>query len=315
MPAPDLVLLAHGSERLPALTVSSALTTWTLAPVLLGGVVLAGGLYLAGVSRLRRRGVAWSTGRVVSWFVGLAIVALTSSSAIGSYDGTLFTVHSLQHLLLQMLAPVPLALAAPVTLALRALPRGGRRRLLAVLHSRFASVVTHPLVAFAIFIVSPFVLYYSPLYEATLRYDWLHDLNHVHFLAVGLLFFGVLLGLDPFPRQVPYTFRFMLILLLGPMHVLLGVPVMMGDDVFALDYYRELGRTWGPSLVEDQQFGGGLLWVFGDVVTVAFLAGVFAQWLRSDSREAKRVDRNLDRLYGDGPTMPAPWTVSSQQRT
>ena len=60
--------------------------------------------------------------------------------------------------------------------------------------------------------------------------------------------------------------------------------------------------------------GGGLLWVFGDVVTVAFLGGVFLQWLRSDAREAKRVDRNLDRLYGDGPTMPAPWTVEQPRR-
>ena len=308
-----LPVLAHGSADLPELTPARMLSTWTFDPVLICGLLLAAGLYLYAVRRLRARGVRWSTGRCVLWLLGLLVIFVATSSAVGAYDETLFTVHAVQHMLLQMLAPVPLALAAPITLALRTLPPPGRRRLLAVLHSRFSRLVTFPLVAYGIFVVSPFVLYYSPLYEATLRNTWLHNLGHLHFIAVGFLLFSVLLALDPLPHPIPYVFRVMMIIGLGPMHVLLGIPVMMGNEIFAEDYYAGLARDWGPTLLTDQQTGGGLLWVFGDVVTVAFLGGIFLQWLRADDREARRTDRQLDRLHGDSPTMPAPWTVPAAE--
>jgi putative copper resistance protein D len=304
-------VLAHGDARLPELTPARVLDTWTFDPLLLTALVVAAGVYLYAVARLRARGVSWSTGRCVLWLVGLLTVFIATSSSVGAYDTTLFTMHAVQHMLLQMLAPVPLALAAPFTLALRTLPRGGRRALLSVLHSRLSRVLTHPLVAYAIFIVSPFVLYYSPLYEATLRNDVLHDVGHLHFIMTGFLLFAVLVGVDPLPHRMPYVYRVMMIFGLGPMHVLLGIPVMMGSDIFAESYYLGLARDWGPTLLSDQQTGGGLLWIFGDVVTVAFLGGIYLQWLRSDDREARRVDRQLDRLYGDGPTMPAPWTVAA----
>ena len=86
-----------------------------------------------------------------------------------------------------------------MTLALRTLPAGPRRTLLAVLHSRVARVLTFPLVAFGLFVANPFVLYFSGLYRATLEHAWLHELVHLHFIAVGCLFFWPLIGLDPLP--------------------------------------------------------------------------------------------------------------------
>ena len=49
-----------------------------------------------------------------------------------------------QHMILSMVVPLFCALGAPVTLALRTLPRRPRRWLLAVLHSRVAKVLTFP---------------------------------------------------------------------------------------------------------------------------------------------------------------------------
>ena len=308
-------LLAHGLESartLPPLTPERWLTTWEVEPQVAAVLALAAAAYIAAVVRLRRRGIAWGTGRVVLWMLGLLVVLVGTSSSVGVYDGALFSAHAIQHMLLQMLAPVPLALAAPITLALRVLAPPRRRLLLRLLHSRVAVFLTRPLVAFAAFAFTPFVLYYTPLYEATLRNDLLHNLNHAHYVMLGFLLFSVLLGLDPLPHRLPYFYRLFLLFALGPIHVLLGVPIMMGSSIFALDYYQELGRTWGPSLVEDQQTGGGLLWVFGDVVVIAFLAGMFGQWLRSDDRDARRTDRDLDRRYGDGATMPVPWGDSAR---
>lgn len=233
-------------------------------------------------------------------------VFVATSSAVGVYDTTLFSAHAVQHMLLQMAAPVPLGMAAPITLALRALPLPPRKLMLKVVHSRLVRVLTHPLVTFALFVVSPFVLYYSPLYEATLRSDLLHDANHVHFLLIGCLFFWPLLGVDPLPNRMPYIFRFLLFLGLAPMHVLLGIPLMLSSEIIAGEYYRELGRTWGPSLLTDQFIGGGILWIFADVVSVIFLIAFGTQWLRHDRRESRRIDRQLDREHGTSPTM-RPW--------
>jgi hypothetical protein len=147
---------------------------------------------------------------------------------------------------LQMFAPVPLALAAPITLALRALPASGRRRLAAALHSRSARVVAHPLVAFGLFVATPSVLYYSPLYEATLRNEWLHNLNHVHFLAVGMLLYVTLLGLDPLPNPLPYVYRFLMIAAVGVSHVLLGIPIMMGPQLGTQHGRRPADRRCHP---------------------------------------------------------------------
>jgi cytochrome c oxidase assembly factor CtaG len=306
-------ILAHGGELVPPpLTPERWLSSWQVEPAVLVLLVLAGGLYMWGVVRLGRAGVGWSWWRTVWWLSGLLIVFLATSSVVAVYDTTLFSVHSVQHMLLQMFAPVPLALAAPVTLALRALPAVGRRLLVGLLHGRYVRVVAHPLVVFGLFVATPFALYYTPWYEATLRHEWLHHLNHVHFLAVGLLLYMILLGVDPLPHRVPFVYRFMMIVAVGVSHVLLGIPIMMGTDVFAEDFYRALDRGWGPSLVDDQQTGGAILWLLGDLTVVGFLVGFLGQWMRADEREARRVDRQLDRRYGADATTP-PWWVAGRR--
>lgn len=99
-----------------------------------------------------------------------------------------------QHMVLSMIAPIFLALGAPVTLALRTLPVRPRKRLLAIVHSKVIRIYSFPLVAFAIFVVNPFALYFTDLYEFTLRHEWAHELVHAHFIATGCVFFWPLLA-------------------------------------------------------------------------------------------------------------------------
>lgn len=301
--------LAHNADGpVPPLTVDQIWSGWIIEPVLILPLLVAAGLYLLGVRRLRARGDAWSGWRTASWLLGLLLIFLATSSVVAVYDTTLFSMHALQHMVLQMLAPVPLAMAAPITLLLRTGGLRVRQVGLAILHSPPVRVVTKPPVAFAIFVVTPFVLYYSPLYEATLRSDWLHNLSHFHFVAVGCLLYFPLLGLDPIPNPMPFLYRFLMIIGVGPSHVVLGLPIMLGGpgSIIAEDYYRSLGRDWGPSLVADQQLGGALLWLLGDIVVLAFLAGMYRQWRRAELREQRRIDRQLDREYGDAATI-RPW--------
>lgn len=309
-----ITVLAHGDEIPPPLTPVGVLTTWTFDPWIVVPLLLAAGVYLLGVRRLAANGTSWPVSRTVCWFVGLGVIVIATCSSVGVYDTALFSVHSIQHLLLQMIAPAPLGMAAPITLALRTLPARPRAALLAVVHSRPFRVISNPLVAFLLFVISPFVLIYTPLFEATLTNDVLHSLTHVHFVLVGTLFYWPLLGYDPLPNPLPFVFRLLLILGLGPAHIVLGIPIMLMDTLLAADYFTLIGQAWGTDPLDDQRVGGGLLWIFGDIVVMFMFTGMFLQWNRSETREQRRIDRHLDRVHGaDAVTVP-PWWLADDPR-
>jgi putative copper resistance protein D len=286
---------AHGDHAgLPPFDVGQLVLQARVDLVPAVGLVLAAGLYLWALRELRARGDRWPAGRAVGWLGGLGAVAVATMSGLGAYDETLFSTHMVQHMLLSMVAPVFLALGAPITLALRTLPGPGRRLLLAVLHSRAARVLTFPPLGWLLFVGSPFALYFSGWYPATLEHPWLHQLLHLHFLVVGCLFFWPLIGPDPVPGRLPHPARFLLIFAALPMHAILGLSIMNMRELIAADHYRGLGLTWVDPLA-DQQLGGGLLWASGDLVGLLMLAAVVVQWMRASDREAVRTDRQLDR--------------------
>ena len=153
-------LFAQTAGDLPPFGPLSLLSEARVEPFPLALALLLGGLYLYGVMRLRSRGDAWPVNRTV-FFVGLGLgtIAFALMSGLAAYDTTSFGAHMTQHMLLTMVAPVFLALGAPVTLALRTLPKRPRALLLSVLHSRVAKVLTFPLIPWLLFVVSPFALY------------------------------------------------------------------------------------------------------------------------------------------------------------
>jgi putative copper resistance protein D len=294
------MVLAHGEpgSLAPPFTPARLFTASVVDPVPLALLLLAAGLYLAGAWRLWQRGDRWSGWRTASWLAGgLGSIGFATMSGLAGYDDTLLSVHMVQHMVLSMVAPVFLALGAPVTLALRTLPTAGpaRRALLAVLHSWPAKVVTFPPVGWALFVGSPFALYFSGWYPATLAHPWLHELLHIHFVVVGCVFFWPLIGLDPLPGRVPHPLRFLLVFGAIPFHAVLGITIMGGQQLIAGDYYRALHLPW-TNPAADQRVAGGLLWASGDIVGLLMLAVVAVQWMRASEREAAREDRRLDRL-------------------
>jgi putative copper resistance protein D len=293
------VLPTHAGpgDQIAPFTPLRLLTAWTFEPVLLSVILVVGGLYLYGVHRLHQRGDHWSKGRTFAFCgLGLGSAVIATQSALGTYDTVLLSVHMAQHMILSMVTPLACAIGAPVTLALRTLPAKPRRSLLAVLHSRVAKVLCFPLIGFTLFVLSPWALYFSGWYDATLRSPALHDLLHLHFILVGALFFWPLLGLDPVPGRVIYPFRLMLTFLTLPFHAFLGITIMSSTTLIAEDWYTSFGRSWPPSPLHDQYIAGGLLWGSGDIVGLFFFGVLFVQWVKQSQREARREDRRLDRL-------------------
>ena len=291
--------LLAGAGGLPPFGPATVLTqaVFPLVPTL--GIALTGVVYLLGVRRLRARGDAWPVGRTIAFLLGgLGVLSVALLSGLAAYDELLFGAHMVQHMLLSMVATVFLALGAPVTLALRTLPSRPRGLLLSLLHSRFARLVSFPAIPWVLFVGSPFALYFSGWYPATLASPLLHDLLHLHFVVVGCLFFWPLLGIDPIPGRVSHPFRMLMLIAALPFHAFLGIAIMsVSDDGSGLiagpHYLRLVPRA---EAVFQQQVGGGLLWASGDLVGLLFLIVVLAQWMRASEREAAREDRRLDRL-------------------
>src|SRR3989440_2232423 len=295
------------SAALPPFTVGSVVTAWQADSLLTVFLVVTAGLYLYGGHRLRARGDHWPVARTLFFLVpGLGSIALATMSGLAAYDDTLLSVHMIQHMVLSMIAPIFLALGAPVTLALRTLPARPRKALVAVLHSGVATVLSSPLVAYAFFVATPFVLYFTGLYRLTLANTWLHELVHVQFVAVGCLFFWPLLGLDPLPGRWPYPGRALLMVLSTPFHAVLGLTVMQSSDLIGGDWYPNLHLSWVDPHA-DQVLAGGILWAGGEFVSVTMLAVLLAQWMRDSDREARRVDRQLDREPAGDDGWEAPW--------
>jgi putative copper resistance protein D len=294
-----VVALTGGSALadLPPFTLPRVFTAWSLDPFLTVLIVWVTGLYLFGVYVLRSRGDSWPFARTLSFVVpGMGAFLFATSSGLGTYDTSLLSVHMVQHMILSMMVPLFLALGAPVTLMLRTLPAPPRRWLLALLHSRLAAVLSFAPLTFLLFVISPWALYFTGWYDASLHSTYVHEMMHLHLVLVGSLFFWPLLGIDPVPGRVQYPLRLLLVVLTLPFHAFLGVTIMGQKDLIGGSWYPSLPMAWLPDPAADQHVAGGILWASGDVVGLVFLAVLFTQWARSSMREAAREDRRLDRL-------------------
>mgnify|MGYP002848896594 FL=1 len=305
-PAP-LPTIPSPAERLtgaplpPELTIDRWLTAWNVDLLWATIAGFAVFFYLAGVWRLRRRGDAWPLYRTIMWVAGMLLLVWVTGGVVNVYQDYLFSMHMVGHMLLTMAIPVLLVAGAPVTLAARAIrkrddgTRGGREWILWAVHSPVARVLTNPFVAAGLFIGSLWVFYYTDLFRWSL-YDHLgHQWMVAHFLITGYLFATSLIGIDPVPYRLLYPGRLVLLIGVMAMHAFFGIAIMMQSGLMVAEWFGAMGRTWGPTPLEDQYTGGGIAWSIGEIPTLILAITVAIQWSRSDDRETKRRDRHADR--------------------
>lgn len=284
---------------LPPFTLGRGLEFSVDAFFLIGSLVGLG-LYLWGVARLRRRGDAWPVGRTVAFAAGVLSVALVMCTKLNDYGMVMFSVHMVQHMVISMLSPILLLLGAPVTLALRALPPAGRGRkgprelLLMLLHSRYMKVITHPAFTIPMFIASLYALYFTPLFDFLMESKAGHIGMMVHFLAVGLVFFWPIMGVDPGPHRPGYVMRMLELFAGMPFHAFFGIALMMASEPM-IGTYKNPPASLGIDPLLDQQWGGGIAWAFSEIPSVLVLIALMYQWYHSEQRAAKRADRAAER--------------------
>ena len=290
-PAPDVPNLLWGQARIDGF--------WLTV------VILMAALYITGLRVMRRSGDAWPLGRTISWFIGVTMLTFVTQSGFATYTHVMFSMHMYAHMVEAMIIPIFLVLGAPITLALRTLPRrpderGPREVLLSVLGSKYVQFISYPVVATVIFVGSFYLLYFTPLFPWLISSHWGHVLIAVHFLLSGYLFFWVLIGVDPSPHKPPYVVSMVIMLIVMPLHSFFNIALMMSTTVLAEEFYTTLARPYATDLLADQHLGASAGWAMGEIPMVIMMAVMFFQWMRSDEREARRSDRAQERAATTG---------------
>jgi putative membrane protein len=235
-------------------------------------LVLALAAYLGGVLSARRRG-RWPWYRTVSWATGAAAAGAAVVGPLARAGHGDFTAHMAGHLLLGMLAPLLLVLAAPFTLALRALHPAPARRLARLLRSRPVRFLAHPITAAVLNSGGLWLLYAGGLYAGMHAHPVLFLLVHVHVLAAGYLFTAAIIGVDPNPHRSGFRLRAAVLLL-----------ALAAHNVLAKYLYAH-----PPAGVpaEQAEAGSMLMYYGGSVVDAALIFVFCLQWYRASARSAR----------------------------
>ena len=273
----------------------------------IGLLVVASALYIRGISILKKRGDAWPRNRTVAFFVGIFAIDFATSGGYGLYARFSFSHHMVAHMILGMIAPIFIILSAPITLALRTLPigrthqeRGIRGTLIAGLHSRLTSFWVNPVIALLIFDASLFGLYFTSIFGGMMQSHIGHFVMNIHFLLSGLLFFHVIIGVDPNPKRVPYLVRIVILFAAMSIHAFFAIALISASTLIDGGYFASLHRPWATDLLADQRLGGSIVWAMGEIPILLALVATFILWMRDDSRETRRIDRAEERMAAMG---------------
>ena len=218
--------------------------------------------------RGRRPGDGVAAGR---FWAGLAVVAVALLSPISTYGEALLSVHMVQHLLLAFVAAPLLASSGAGVALLAALPPSVAGLVRRVGSSRLAR---SPLLAWAAFAGAGWVIHFSPLFDLALRQPVVHAFEHALFLGTGVWFWWPVVAAK---SRLSHPVRLLYVALGMPQNTFLALAIFSaGHPLY--EAYEQLGRAWGPSLLDDQRLGGGIMWVAGDLTLLAAVLTVAAAW-------------------------------------
>src|SRR6266851_5503731 len=262
------------------------LTQWNWDPTIVIGAALIVGLYVYAIGPLRKRHNFEPAGKGQIFFfmlgVGLMFLALVSPlDELG--DSYLFSAHMVQHLFLTIVGPPLLLIGTPEWFVR---PIVGNKALFAV-----ARFFTYPAVAFVLFNADFFLWHAPALYNATLENQNIHILEHLTFIIFGLLnWWPIFSPSKDLPRlsiggQILYLF------LSGMPVVLLGAGLTFSPPLYAP--YIAAPRVWGISAATDQQLGGLIMWVPGNIIFITIMSILFLRWMQKKDREQAAQEREL----------------------
>ncbi|MBB3747962.1 cytochrome c oxidase assembly factor CtaG [Mycolicibacterium sp. BK634] len=229
----------------------------------------------------------------------IAVWAVATFSAVGTYAPVLFWVRALQVLLLLQVVPFLLALSRPLTVL-------GVSE--SQLDSRILRIACSPLVTSIAMLATPWLLYLTPWYVASMTGPPAVA-TQLLLVFIGFGYFYARLQADPVPQRFSPLVSIGISVVESLADGLLGIVLWLGPLV-AVDYYAALQRNWGPSPRIDQSIGAGILWIAGDVLSIPFLVVLMRRLGSHERRRAVEVDTALD----ESPASTLWWENDPQLR-
>jgi putative membrane protein len=280
---------------MPGMGHGSTALWWFFSVPLLAAAVA----YLVAVVAVYRRGGWWPTRLTACWLTGLAAAAGALIGPLATAAHHDFTAHMAGHLLLGMTAPLLLVIAAPVTLALRALPVGRARMLSRLLVGGPVRVVTHPVTAAVLDAGGLWLLYTTGLYRAMGEYLWVHAVVQVHIVVAGYLFTAAMIGIDPAPHRPGRPTRVAVLILFLAAHGILA-KYLYGHPPAGVP--AGAGRA-----------GAELMYYGGDSLDLALIVAFCRQWYRATD-PGRRSATVMPRI-GTVRPLRRPWRLPDEFRT
>jgi putative membrane protein len=259
-------------------------TGWSWDPVELVALGVAGGLYRRRAASLRLRGRAVPRLRAASFAAGLVVLGLALMSPVDTLgEERLFSVHMFQHLLIGDVAPllVVLGLNGPLLRPVLAQPALRRLRVLA-----------HPLVALPLWAIDFCVWHVPALFDAALRNDAIHALQHTLFFVCGCLLWAALLEPLPGPAWFSAPWKLPYVLVMWLVMLALSQVFIWSGHVYYAPYAAD-PRTWGLSALGDQQAGGGVMLVESAFTMLPALVWALFRVLRESEERQQLLDAGV----------------------
>jgi len=252
---------------------------WSWEPSILIGI----GLWIAGyilvTGPLRRRGgwAAVSPWRQAAFYLGTLTLFVALVSPLDNLaEEFLFSAHMGQHMLLMMIAPA---------LWLLGMPEGFVDRLVPRKLWRVTGLLVTPAAAFLIYNFWMLTWHVPGLYGAALVDIRVHILEHLIFMAAGVIGWWPVLGRSQkaAPAASPPVQMIYLFLMMFPMTMLAAVLTFAPAPLYS--FYNEAPRLWGLSVMDDQQIAGLLMWIPGNMIFFLPFGFIFFKWMDRDARE------------------------------
>jgi putative membrane protein len=242
-------------------------------------LVLATLLYATGAVRVRRRsrhGAALPTRAVACYAAGILALVVALISPLDTLGAHLFSAHMLQHVLLMLVAAPLLVLGRPLMVMMWALSPGARLTAASlVTGARFRrtwELVANPYVVWVIHAAAVWIWHAPVLYEATLRSEVVHALQHISFFGTALLFWWSALELG---RRRARAGAGVLYIFTTALHGSILGALLTFSTVVWYPVYASSAPAWGLTILEDQQMGGLVMWIpAGAIYLVAALASL-----------------------------------------
>ncbi len=282
----------------------AALQSWSWRGEVIIPLVILGVLYSRGWWVLRHRGRAENglatVWRLVAYWVALLLLAVSLLSPVDTLSSFLFSMHMIQHLFMVMFAPPLLMIANPLPFLLWGLPARGRAGLGNGIYyliggksagRQLIRTLFSPGVVWMMYIIVLWGWHDPNLYNAALRYGWVHDLEHITFFLTAMLFWWRVVGAGPKVHQkISILGRVGLVIAGVPANMILGVFLAFATSPI-YSFYEQMPRITGLSVLEDQALSGIIMWIPGSMMYIIAALILLFNFMRQEERrnEAEKV--------------------------